>query len=76
MLAGLLIISVVSGTAGSLVALLMAQPVWVALLAYPVTGVFTLLTVALLLALRGSAKTRPSEMATALATHRYTHGSN
>lgn len=54
MMAGLLIISMVSGAAASVAALAMSQPFWVALLAYPVTGMITLLAVAILLGLRAS----------------------
>lgn len=52
MMAGLLIISMVSGAAASVAALAMAQPFWVALLAYPIVGMITLLAIAVLLALR------------------------
>jgi len=59
MIAGLLIISVISGAAAATIALAMAQPFWVALLAYPVTGMIALLVVAALLSLRGSARRGP-----------------
>lgn len=54
MVAGLLIISMISGAAASVVALAMSQPVWVALAAYPVTGTITLFSAAVLLGLRAS----------------------
>ena len=54
MMAGLLIISIVSGAAGAIAALAMSQPFWVALLAYPVTGMITLLSAAALLSFRAS----------------------
>lgn len=59
MIAGLLIISMISGAAGAVAALAMAQPFWVALLAYPVTGMIALLVVATLMMLRESGRRGP-----------------
>jgi hypothetical protein len=54
MMAGLLIISMISGAAASVVALAMSQPFWVALAAYPIAGTITLFSAAVLLGLRAS----------------------
>lgn len=54
MMAGLLIISMISGAAASIAALMTAQPFWVALLAYPVAGAITLLAVAAIIAMRNT----------------------
>lgn len=66
MMAGTLIISMLSGFAASLTALAMAQPFWVALLAYPITGMVTLLVAAVLVGLRGTGRSRPSHFMPAL----------
>ncbi len=76
MMAGLLIISMLSGAVGSVAALLMAKPIWVALLAYPVTGMLTLVALALWLALRSSTNKTPTGMTAALASSGYARRPN
>lgn len=76
MMAGLLIVSIVSGAAGAVVALAMSQPFWVALLAYPVTGMVTLLGAAVLISFRASHAARkrgfmPGPLAAAHARPRH-----
>jgi membrane protein implicated in regulation of membrane protease activity len=65
MMAGLLIISMVSGAAASVAALAMAMPFWVALLAYPIAGMITLLVIAALLAFRDTPRNGTPGFATA-----------
>lgn len=61
MMAGLLILSIVSGAAGAVTALALSQPFWVALLAYPVTGMITLLAAAVLISFRATHAARKNE---------------
>lgn len=55
MMAGMLVLSIISGAAGTALALAMSKPFWVALIAYPTVGMATIIAFALLLALRGAA---------------------
>lgn len=54
MMAGLLIISMISGAVAGLVALALSLPFWVAFLAYSLCGMITLVAVAVVVSLRGN----------------------
>lgn len=54
MMAGLLIISMISGAVAGVVALALSLPFWVAFLAYSVAGMITLVTIATIVSLRGN----------------------
>lgn len=76
MMAGILIISTLSGAIGAVAALVMAQPFWVALLAYPATGLITLVAVALWMSLRGSSNKGADGFAPAQMSVAYARRSN
>lgn len=69
MMAGLLVLSIISGAAGAAVALAMSTPVWVALIAYPTVGMVTIIAGTLLLTLRGSATKAWATSPTPLQAH-------
>jgi hypothetical protein len=54
MMAGLLIISMISGAVAGVVALALSLPFWVAFLAYSACGMITLVVIATIVSLRGN----------------------
>ncbi len=65
MLAGLLIVAMVSGAVASVIALTLGLPLWTAFLAYPLAGSAALILGGALVALAGSRQARTLDLAAA-----------
>lgn len=72
MMAGLLIISMISGAVAGVVALALSLPFWAAFLAYAFCGMVTLAVIATIVSLRGKggASAYPASLSPAPATAR------